>query len=270
MRDFLLYHNNIAKSIHNSNKKGRIALIPFITIGFPTIDSTVPIVKKLEQNGADVIELGIPFSDPLAEGLTIQRSSQIALKNGVNLNKCLEIVKKIRSEGVKTPLVCMGYYNPILAKGINKFCEEAADAGIDGLIVADLPSSESNLLLTSAKKHGISLIPLLALTSSEDSIKLACKSASGFVYCISVLGVTGARKKVNSKVKELVKKVKTYTDIPVAIGFGISKNEHIVEIGKYADAAVFGAALIEFILSNKKNLPEKNAGIFIENLSKKK
>ena len=101
MRDFLLYHNNIAKSIHNSNKKGRIALIPFITIGFPTIDSTVPIVKKLEQNGADVIELGIPFSDPLAEGLTIQRSSQIALKNGVNLNKCLEIVKKIRSEGVK-------------------------------------------------------------------------------------------------------------------------------------------------------------------------
>ena len=143
MRDFLLYHNNIAKSIHNSNKKGRIALIPFITIGFPTIDSTVPIVKKLEQNGADVIELGIPFSDPLAEGLTIQRSSQIALQNGVNLNKCLEIVKKIRSEGVKTPLVCMGYYNPILAKGINKFCEEAADAGIDGLIVADLPSSES-------------------------------------------------------------------------------------------------------------------------------
>ena len=114
---------------------------------------------------------------------------------------------------------------PMMQPSINKFCEEAADAGIDGLIVADLPSSESNLLLTSAKKHGISLIPLLALTSSEDSIKLACKSASGFVYCISVLGVTGARKKVNSKVKELVKKVKTYTDIPVAIGFGISKND---------------------------------------------
>ncbi|MBI64489.1 MAG: tryptophan synthase subunit alpha [Chloroflexi bacterium] len=260
--------NKITESINNASKEGRTALIPFITIGYPSINSTVEIVKKLDENGADVIELGIPFSDPLAEGKTIQKSSQIALENGANISTCLKIVKEIKTSGVKKPIVCMGYYNPILAMGINKFCEEASLSGVDGIIIADLPASESGPLFRAAKDYGISLIPLLALTSEQKSIELSCKLASGFIYCISVLGVTGSRTSINHKVKELVSNVKKFTNIPVAVGFGISKPKHIKEVGEFADAAVFGAALIDHIQSNKNNSPEDNAGKFIMNLSK--
>ena len=160
--------NKITESINKASNEGRTALIPFITIGYPTINSTIEIVKKLDQNGADVIELGIPFSDPLAEGTTIQKSSQIALENGTNISMCLKIVKEIKSSGVTKPIVCMGYYNPILAMGINKFCEEASLSGVDGIIIADLPGSESGPLLREANDYGISLIPLLALLQNKN------------------------------------------------------------------------------------------------------
>ena len=260
--------NKITESINKASNEGRTALIPFITIGYPTIYSTIEIVKKLDQNGADVIELGIPFSDPLAEGTTIQKSSQISLENGTNISTCLKIVKKIKSSGVTKPIVCMGYYNPILSMGINRFCEEASLSGVDGIIIADLPGSESGPLLRVANEYGISLIPLLALTSEQKSIELACNFASGFIYCISVLGVTGSRTSINHKVKELVSNVKKFTNTPVAVGFGISKPQHIKEVGEFADAAVFGAALIDHIQSNKNISPEDNAGEFIMNLSK--
>ena len=202
-----LQKNKISSSIYSAKRQGRAALIPFITIGYPNLESTPDIVESVCAAGADVIELGIPFSDPLAEGATIQKSSSISLKNGTTMDDCFEVIEKIRSRGVKVPLVCMGYYNPIYARGLDKFCLEAASVGVDGLIVADLPASESDALLMSAKKNNISLIPLLALTSTDETINLACQKASGFVYCISVLGVTGTRKSVNVEVQKLTLKL---------------------------------------------------------------
>ena len=258
--------NNISISIDSATRQGRIALIPFITIGYPDLKSTPAIVESVCSAGADVIELGIPFSDPLAEGPTIQKSSSISLKNGTTMDNCLDVIEKIRSRGVKVPLVCMGYYNPIYARGLDKFCLEAASVGVDGLIVVDLPASESEPLLTSATKNNISLVPLLALTSTDETINLACQQASGFVYCISVLGVTGTRKSVNVEVQKLVGKVRKSTNIPVAVGFGVSTRQHVEEIAKYADAAVFGAALIEHIGTDKIDLAPQRASAFVKKL----
>ncbi|MBU87818.1 MAG: tryptophan synthase subunit alpha [Chloroflexi bacterium] len=258
--------NKISTSIYNAKRQGRAALIPFVTIGYPDLKSTPDIVESVCAAGADVVELGIPFSDPLAEGPTIQKSSSISLKNGTTMDNCLEVIEKIRSRGVKVPLVCMGYYNPIYARGLDNFCLEAASVGVDGLIVADLPASESDPLLINATKNNISLIPLLALTSTDETINLACQKASGFVYCISVLGVTGTRKSVNVEVRKLVDKVRKSTNIPVAVGFGVSTQQHVEEIAKYADAAVFGAALIEQIGVDKIDLAPQRASDFVKTL----
>ena len=237
----------IENAFSTAKADGRIALAPFITGGYPSIEATVPLLSAISEAGADVIELGVPFSDPLAEGPTIQKSSHQALLAGATPRTCMEAVADARRAGMETPVILMGYYNPVLAMGLDRYCSEAAQAGADGLIVPDLPTPEAGPLLDACAAHGLALIPLLALTSTEESIALACESGSGFVYCISVLGVTGARTTMDRRVRDLVATVRGQTSLPVAVGFGVSGADHVREIAEYADGAIVGSALINAI-----------------------
>ena len=234
---------------------GRTAIVPFVTVGHPLRDSTPAVVESLSDAGADVIELGIPFSDPLAEGPVIQKSSFQALQNGITPEPCFENASEIRRRGITTPLVFMGYYNPIIQIGLDEFCRRTRDAGVDGP------------LLDACAKADLSLVPLLALTSTEATIAHACKQASGFVYCISLLGVTGARTAVSHPVETLVKQVKSHTKLPVAVGFGISNAEHVRKVGRYADGAVIGSALINLMQDNPHEDAPQTAARFLQSLN---
>ncbi|MBC78159.1 MAG: tryptophan synthase subunit alpha [Chloroflexi bacterium] len=253
----------ISKAIQSNNNT---AVIPFITCGFPDVENFVDLLIALEKSGSSVIEIGMPNSDPLAEGLTIQYSSTVALNNGVNTKVCLQIVKKAREKGLKIPVVLMGYYNNVIAYDIEKFCNEAKESGVDGLIIADLPVFESKTLVDYLKKYDLSYIPLLSVNSSKSVIEEACKLATGYVYCISVLGVTGERKVVFDRVKILVEQVRNYTSVPVAVGFGVSNKSDIAEIGKFADGAIIGSALINKIRETKDDNIVDVAGKFISSL----
>lgn len=244
----------------------RTAIVPFVTVGHPQRDSTPAVVEALSDAGADVIELGIPFSDPLAEGPVIQKSSFRALENGITPEACFQNAAEIRRRGVTTPLVFMGYYNPIYQIGIDEFCVRTRDAGVDGIIAADLPATEAGPLFDACAKADIALIPLLALTSTDETISYACKQASGFVYCISLLGVTGARAAVSKQVESLVNRVRTYTELPVAVGFGISTAEHVQSVGRYADGAVIGSALINSIQDNDPSEAPSTAAKFLRSI----
>jgi tryptophan synthase alpha chain len=227
--------------------EGRTGFIAFLTVGYPDVESTVELVPALIEGGADMIELGIPFSDPLAEGPTIQRSSYRALQNGVTPRMCLEVAEKLREGGVEAPLVFMGYFNPLLAYGIEAFTRDAASAGADGLIVVDLPPEESGPLREACMANGIRLIYLLAPTSTDERIKLAAGLGSGFLYCVSLTGVTGARDELSPDLESFVARVRRHTDLPIAVGFGISQPTHFQAVGRIADAAVIGSAIIDEI-----------------------
>lgn len=253
----------ISKAIQSNNKT---AIIPFITCGYPDLENFVDLLISLENSGSNVIEIGMPNSDPLAEGLTIQYSSTVALNNGVNTKVCLQTVKKAREKGLKIPVVLMGYYNNVIAYDIEKFCVEAKECGVNGLIIADLPVFESKILVDYLNKYEISYIPLLSVNSSKSVIEEACKLASGYVYCISVLGVTGERKVVFDRVKILAEQVKAKTSVPVAVGFGVSNKSDVKEIGKFADGAIVGSALINKIRETKDDNIVDVAGKFISSL----
>lgn len=228
-------------------RQGRMGIIPFITTGYPSVRSTLALVPALAEAGADVIELGVPFSDPLADGPTIQRASFKALQGGVTLGTCLEVCAELRTRRVDVPLVLMGYYNPILSYGIPRFARDAAKVGVDGIIVADLPPEEASPLQVECLGNSIDVICLLAPTSTDERIRLACSTASGFIYCVSLTGVTGARQDLQSGVFQLINKVRQHTTLPIAVGFGISKRLHVEAISGYAEAAVVGSALIDII-----------------------
>ena len=236
--------DRIEAAFRRAASEGRPAVVPFVTVGHPQLDSTPDVVEALWEAGADAIELGIPFSDPLAEGPVIQASSYQALQNGVTPQFCFDQAAEIRRRGVDLPLIYMGYYNPMYQLGLAEFCVQARASGVDGVICADLPAAEAAPLLAACRQTGLSLVPLLALTSTDATIRLACDNASGFVYCISLLGVTGARAAVSDRVETLVARVKEHTELPVAVGFGISTAEHVRDVGRYADGAVIGSALI--------------------------
>lgn len=241
--------SRIETAIRDANEAGETAIIPYLTVGFPRLEDTRRLVPALMQGGAAVVELGVPFSDPLADGPTIQNASMVALENGVNLGACLEVVAALRGDAVTVPLVFMGYYNPFLAYGLSRLAEDAAKAGVDGLIVPDLPVEEAGPLREACQQRGIDLICLLAPTSTEERIARGCAGAQGFIYCVSVTGVTGARAQVGSGVAELTTRVHQHTELPIAVGFGISRREHVEAVGRYAQAAVVGSALIEAIQS---------------------
>ncbi|MBI1885242.1 MAG: tryptophan synthase subunit alpha [Chloroflexi bacterium] len=227
--------------------QGQTGLIAFLTAGYPDVEATLRLVPALLEGGAHIIELGVPFSDPLADGATIQRASFHALRQGVTPRVCLQTVERLRAQGVTAPLVLMGYYNPILAHGTAAFVRDAAAAGADGLIVVDLPPEESDELWEACRGHGLDLIYLLAPTSTDERIALVAGRASGFIYCVSLTGVTGARDELPSGLKEFVGKVRSHSLLPVAVGFGISKHKHFRAVGDFADAAVIGSAIIDTI-----------------------
>ena len=227
--------------------QGRTAFVAFVTIGYPEIDSTPGLVKALIEGGADLIELGIPFSDPLAEGPTIQASTFRALENGVTTDTCLDTVRKLRADGVTAPFILMGYYNPILAYGVERFARDAAEAGADGLIALDLPPEESGPLHEACVSSGLRVIYLLAPTSTDERIRAVAERASGFVYCVSLTGVTGARSELPQELSAFLERVRKQIPLPLAVGFGISQPEHFLAVGRIADAAVIGSAIIDEI-----------------------
>jgi tryptophan synthase alpha subunit len=256
----------IQQAFTTANADGRAALAMFVTSGFPTLETTVPIIKAVADAGADVIEVGMPFSDPLGEGLTIQKSSHAALLAGTTPQTCFDAIREARAAGVTTPIVLMGYYNPIFACGLGEFCRAAADAGADGLIVQDLPTPEAAPLLDECDRYGLAFIPLVALTSTDESIAASCQRGSGFVYCISVLGVTGVRTQVSDRILGLVSRVRAKTDLPIAVGFGVSTAEHVARIATYADGAAIGSALINAIADGAPEGAAERAGEYVKSL----
>ncbi len=227
-------------------KVGHKALIPYITVGYPDTKTTLKAISLLEANGADIIELGIPFSDPLADGATIQESSYQALRKGVNTDTCLEIVRQARKK-TTVPLVFMSYYNPVLRYGLEKFCIACAEAGVDGLIVPDLPPEEGTDLKSFTLRYGLDLIYLLAPTSTPERIKMVAEQSSGYIYLVSVAGVTGARTSLPPDLHSFIARVRRETKKPLCVGFGISTPEQAGEIGKLADGVIIGSRLIQLM-----------------------
>jgi tryptophan synthase alpha chain len=222
------------------------ALIPFITAGDPDADTTDQLLKCLVENGADIIELGVPFSDPMADGPTIQAASQRALSNSFSMQTIFNHVKKMRTYS-ETPIILFGYYNPFLHYGIDKLCKDAKNAGADAFLIVDLPPEEASEIKKSADDNGIDMIFLLAPTSTADRIKLIANKASGFIYFVSVTGVTGARSSLDTSLSSYIDKIRKFTDLPVGIGFGISSPEHVREVVEYSDAVIVGSAIIKII-----------------------
>ncbi len=236
--------DRIAAKFTSLKTENRTGLVVFVTVGHPYPDAALDIVPSLVSSGADAVELGIPFSDPMGEGPVIQASSFVALQNGTTTQKCLDTAAQLRPLIGNTPLILMGYYNTLLSYGLERFASACAESTVDGLIMVDLPSDEARPLVDELSKHGIHLIPLLAPTSTDDSIAQSVEIGSGFVYCVSVTGVTGARTEVSERGLDLVQRVRQQTDLPLAVGFGISQREHVLDVGKRADAAVVGSALV--------------------------
>ena len=239
------------KQLETQLKKGSssdpVRIVPFLTVGFPDVEATLELVPVLEQAGAAVIELGVPFSDPLGEGPTIQKSSFHALNQGVTLAQCLEVAAELRRRGIHVPLVLMGYYNPFLAFGLEAVAAAAQKSGVDGFIIPDLPVDEIGPMLEACQRHEIALIPLLAPTSTDERIKEACASARGFIYCVGLLGVTGARSEPSPEAATLVQRVRKSTELPLTVGFGISRKEHIDALADIVDAVAVGSALVDVI-----------------------
>jgi tryptophan synthase alpha chain len=238
--------SRIATTFTRLKAERRLALIAYLTVGYPRPDVTPSLVEAAAQSGADAIELGIPFSDPLADGPTIQAASQLALKGGMTVVRALEAATAARKR-TDVPLLFMTYLNPILAFGLERFCRAASDAGIDGLIVPDLPPGEAADLRGAADASQVDLVFFVAPTSSEAGIEAACRAATGFVYCIAVTGVTGARAQLDEAVLPLIASVRRHTSLPVVVGFGISKPEHLAALDGKADGVIVASALLDAI-----------------------
>ncbi len=244
--------------------EGRTVFVAFLTVGYPDIESTPGLVRALVEGGADIIELGVPFSDPLAEGPTIQKSSFHALQQGVTMETCLEVVRKLRAEGMETPLIFMGYYNPILAYGVERFARDAAVAGADGIIPVDLPPEESGELHAACVANDLRVIYLLAPTSTDERIQAVGERASGFVYCVSLTGVTGARDEMSEGVTGFLERVRRQISLPLAVGFGISQRKHFQAVARIAEAAVIGSAIIDEIAKSDPSQREVNLKHYAE------
>ncbi|WP_263706072.1 tryptophan synthase subunit alpha [Shouchella tritolerans] len=233
------------KRLTDAVKKGNL-FIPFITAGDPVPEATIALALSLQRSGADVLELGIPYSDPLADGPVIQNASKRALAGGMTLAKAMALVPEMRKAGLTIPVIVFTYANPLLQFGFERFCETACDYGIDGLLVPDMPFEESETLANECEKQGLALISLVAPTSQQ-RIKAIASRAQGFLYCVSSLGVTGARKTLHPQVEAFLKLVKEASPVPYVVGFGISSYEQVEEMGRHADGVVIGSAIVEQI-----------------------
>jgi tryptophan synthase alpha chain len=236
----------IAERFARRKAEGRAAFVPFLTAGDPSLDRTVEIALGLEAAGADVLELGVPFSDPIADGPVIQRSSERALGRGVTLAAVLEAVRRIR-ERSELPLLLFSYYNPLLQHGLDRLAAEAAEAGVDGVLVTDLPPEEGGEWIAAARAAEVDTVFLAAPTSPPDRLRRVAEASRGFVYAVSRTGVTGERQALSDEARPLVERLHELTDVPVALGFGLSTPEQVAEAAAVADGVVVGSALVRFL-----------------------
>jgi len=239
--------NRIDNVFNKLRSNGQKALIPFITCGYPSIDGYMKLFDVLEKNGADIIEIGIPFSDPLADGPVIQATSKIALENGINTDTVMDTIVKIRSKS-SIPIVILTYFNTVYRYGIDKFLKRALSAGVDGLIIADLPLEEFYNYESLLSNDYIDNIMLASLTSSKERLHKISNICKGFLYCVAVKGVTGIRDGISSEVKDFLVKLRSITNLPLALGFGISNPEQINEVKKYCDAIIIGSKILSLLL----------------------
>lgn len=244
--------NRITNKFNELNVKGRIALVTYITAGDPSLEVTEDIVLKLEESGADIIELGVPFSDPMADGPVIQLASERALEAGTTLGDVLNSVRNIRKVS-EVPIILFGYYNPFFHYGVEKFAKDASEAGVDGVLVVDLPPEEAPEFKVHTDKAGLDLVFLLAPTSTTERVELIARNASGFVYLVSVTGVTGVRPELNYSLDALAGQIKSTTGLPVGVGFGVSSPEQVETIAGYADAVIVGSAIVRIIEQHGKD-----------------
>lgn len=223
---------------------GELGLVAYITAGDPTLETTEQIVLAIEQAGADIVELGVPFSDPIADGPTIQRASERALRSGTTLAGILALVRRLR-EKTEVPLVLFSYFNPVLQMGVERFAEQAAAAGADGVLLTDLTPEEAGPVRPVLRARGLDTVFLAAPTSTPERLRRLAESSTGFLYLISRTGVTGAREQLPAELPELIRRVRQMTTLPLAVGFGISQPGHVSVLGRLADAAVVGSALVD-------------------------
>lgn len=234
----------IARAFATARAQGRAAMIPYLPLGYPQQERSLALAKAAIAGGADLLELGIPFSDPLADGPLIQRATHIALAEGTTVARCLEMARKLRERGSFPPFVFMGYYNPILAYGVEAFCRDCTDAGVDGLIVPDLPPEEGKKLEGACQEQGIALIYLLAPTSPPHRVRLVSERSEGFIYLVSVTGITGPRDQLPPDLAAFVQRVRKVSDKPLAVGFGISSPAQASEVAQLADGVIVGSELV--------------------------
>ncbi len=239
--------SRVAKMFKTLRADSHAALMPYLTVGYPTKEQTADLAQAAVEAGADMLELGIPFSDPLADGATIQHTTQIALEQSTTVGTCLGTVAELRTRGIDVPLLLMGYYNPIFQWGLETFCAACAKVGADGLIVPDLPPEEADDLQAACRAHGLDLIMFLAPTSTDERIRQVARRASGFLYLVSLTGVTGARDTLPVELEQFVARVRAATDLPLAVGFGVGSPQQAARVARIADGVIVGSALLRAI-----------------------
>jgi tryptophan synthase alpha chain len=253
----MMQKSRIADSFNRLKAENRKGFIPFITAGDPDLKVTKNLLLMLAQNGATLIELGVPFTDPMADGIVIQRASERALKHHFGISEILDVVRETRKE-TQTPIILFSYFNPLLQYGLERLCVDAKEAGVDGFLVTDLVPEEAEEFSNLLRKNNLDMIFLVAPTSSDERLQIVAERASGFIYAVSRAGVTGAQEQTSNSAAILVERMRKFSDLPIAVGFGISRAEHVAETWKYADAAVVGSAIVKKIeeSANKENLIE--------------
>lgn len=256
--------DHIAETFADLHQQGRAALMPYFTLGYPTPVETLAVVKTLAHSGADLIELGVPFSDPLADGPTIQHSTQAALEQGMSVRRCLDLVSQIRAAGVSQPLLLMGYINPLLAYGVERYTADACTAGVDGLIIPDLPIEEAGPVEEACRNNGLALVYLVSPASPPERISALAARTSGFLYLVSLTGVTGERAQLADGLADFVARVRKAAKTPLAVGFGISTPDQAQAVAGLADGVIIGSALIRAV--GQASDPAAAAAVYMEGI----
>ncbi|RMF93369.1 MAG: tryptophan synthase subunit alpha [Candidatus Schekmanbacteria bacterium] len=258
--------SRIKEKFNQTLSKGRSAFIPYICAGDPNLEASGRILLELQARGVDIIELGIPFSDPIADGPTIQKASLRSLKSGTTVKKIYRLLKDIENH-IEVPIVVMTYYNPVLKYGVERFFDNFKSVGVDGIIVPDLPPDEAEDFIKISEDYDIDSIFLLSPTSNYERIRRVSRASRGYIYYVSVLGVTGARDTLSNTLGKKVKEIKKYTKLPISVGFGISTPKQVSEVSKIAEGVIVGSAIIRVIESNLgKSAIEKKVGKYVSKL----
>lgn len=255
--------SRIEATFKKCKEEGRKALVTFITAGDPDRETSLKVLQSLPKSGADIIELGMPFADPGADGPVIQLANQRALKSGANMNQTLQLVRDFRSHNQETPIVLMGYFNPVLAYGLDRFTKDAHDAGVDGFIIVDLPPEEDKELRKLCQNNNIDLVRLITPTSDKERLKTLLEGVSGFLYYVSITGVTGSAKPDLNKIKPHLDEIRTLTDLPIALGFGIKTPDDAAHLSQICDGVVVGSAIVNAMDTAGKDKAANDVAVLV-------